>query len=335
MIYKRGRIFWYEFTIDGRRVRASAKTTNKVAALKAEAEHRLRGPRETQVRTYRFESFVEKFLDWSEAQNKPNTHKRYHVSSKPLCGFFGSMKLDQLRTANIEQFKMKRLKECSPAGVNRDLSALRFVLNFAVRNGYLRESPFKVKLLREGPGMMRIVSYEEERLYLSHANPKLRDIATLILQTGMRPTEVYSIRSENVNLGQGYLFVPEGKTKYARRTIPLTPEVKEVLQRRLRPGYLFPSRKGGHIKSCRSHDDLIKKLHLDVRLYDFRHTFGTRAAMAGVDLPTLKELMGHSTIVLTMRYVHPTPEHKIRAVEKLQHFNEQALYPTISPTVVN
>jgi hypothetical protein len=78
------------------------------------------------------------------------------------------------------------------------------------------------------------------------------------------------------------------------------------------------------------------------RLYDFRHTFGSRSAMAGVDLPTLKELMGHSDISTTMRYVHPTPKLKQEAVQKLERYNEEhvfALYepgpwvPTEVPTV--
>jgi integrase len=62
---------------------------------------------------------------------------------------------------------------------------------------------------------------------------------------------------------------------------------------------------------------LVKRLGLSFRLYDLRHTFGSRMAMAGVDLATLKELMGHSHISMTMRYVHPTPEHKRAAMEKL------------------
>src|SRR5438105_4922818 len=56
------------------------------------------------------------------------------------------------------------------------------------------------------------------------------------------------------------------------------------------------------------------------------HTFGSRTAMARVDLPTLKELMGHSTITMTMRYVHPTPEHKLEAVRKLEQFNAEQLF---------
>jgi integrase len=75
--------------------------------------------------------------------------------------------------------------------------------------------------------------------------------------------------------------------------------------------------------ACRSHDTVVRKLGLDFRLYDLRHTFGSRAAMAGVDLPTLKELMGHSSITLTMRYVHPTPAHKKEAIEKLRNWEKR------------
>jgi hypothetical protein len=59
------------------------------------------------------------------------------------------------------------------------------------------------------------------------------------------------------------------------------------------------------------------------RIYDLRHTFGSRLAMAGVDLATLKELMGHSHISTTMRYVHPTPTHKQDAMRKLEKFNAE------------
>jgi DNA-binding winged helix-turn-helix (wHTH) protein len=52
-----------------------------------------------------------------------------------------------------------------------------------------------------------------------------------------------------------------------------------------------------------------------------RRGYGSRAAMAGIDLPTLKELMGHESISTTMQYVHPTPEHKLRAVLRLETYN--------------
>src|SRR5438874_13087711 len=73
----------------------------------------------------------------------------------------------------------------------------------------------------------------------------------------------------------------------------------------------------------KAHEEALKdaKLRSRFRIYELRQTFGSRSAMAGVDLATLKELMGHSQISMTMRYVHPTPEHKRQAVRKLEQFN--------------
>jgi integrase len=328
-VFKRGSVYWYDFWFKGRRVRETTRLTNKTAALRLEAVKKAdlaqgRVQRECPA----FETFVkEEFLPWSKVQHRKwSTHKRYCVSAKPLVKFFKGRMLDDILTADIERFKVERLSQCSAAGVNRDLSALRFMLNFAVRQGYLRSSPFiGVKLLQEGPGMMRVVSSEEEMLYLAHATPLLRDIAVLILQTGMRPQEVFSIRGENVNLQDRFVFVPEGKSRFARRTIPLTDEARKVLKSRMRDGYLFPHRDDPVLPmtACRSHDTVMRKLKLGFRLYDLRHTFGSRAAMAGVDLPTLKELMGHSHISLTMRYIHPTPQHKKEAIAKLAEFNRR------------
>lgn len=62
------------------------------------------------------------------------------------------------------------------------------------------------------------------------------------------------------------------------------------------------------------------KIVLPFRLYDLRHTALTRMAKAGVDLPTLRELAGQASIQMTMRYLHPTPEHKRTAIKKLEAF---------------
>ena len=95
-------------------------------------------------------------------------------------------------------------------------------------------------------------------------------------------------------------------------------------------GWLFPHRRDLNMPMTtiqKAHEEALKKSKIkpSFRLYDLRHTFGSRSAMAGVDLATLKELMGHSNISITMRYVHPTPEHKQAALRKLERFNvEQA-----------
>lgn len=321
MLFKRHKIYWYRFTIKGRRIRESTNTTNKSLALQIEADRRYRMLLMPIQQVGRFDKILQNaFLPWSEVQNKPRTHQRYQCSAKPLAEFFGSLKFDRLANADIEGFKLWRLKQCSPAGVNRDLAALRFILNWAVRNSYLMRSPFNCKLLPEGPGNRRIVSPEEEELYLQNANPLLRDIATLIVETGIRPGEVFAIRRDHVK--DEYLLIPDGKTHFARRTIPLSSRALKVLSGRGGDHLFRHKNKEAPMVCLRSHRTLCRKLKLDFRLYDFRHTFGTRATMAGVDLATLKELMGHSDISTTMRYVHPTPEHKKNAIRKLEKWHK-------------
>lgn len=337
-IYKRGGVYWYDFWFRGIRYRDSTGLRNNTAAKNAEAIRRAelaegragivhRGP------SPKFEDFVKKdFMPWSEKQHEahPRTHQYYGVSSKPLIASFGKLPLDGISTALVEKFKVKRAENVSPASTNRDLAALRYMCNFAIRQGHLTNNPVKgVEFLEEGPGSMRVVSHEEQKRYLDKANPLLRDIATIIVETGMQPEEVFTTRKENVHIDERYVFVAKGKTRFARRNIPLTDTALDVLGRRMRKaklGWLFPHRRDPRVPMTtiqKAHEAAIKgaKIRPPFRLYDFRHTFGSRSAMAGVDLPTIKELMGHSNISITMRYVHPTPDHKKDAVRKLDNFN--------------
>ena len=357
-VYRRGKVYWYEFTFRGQRIRESTGLGNRTAAIHAEAIHKAelaegragivrRGP------SRKFEDFVNNdFLPWSEKQHQshPRTHLRYKVSCNRLIESFGNLTLDRITTGHVERFKLERSEEVTPAGTNRDLAALRSMLNYAMRKGLINRNPVHgVKLLPEGPGAMRVVSQEEQRKYLAKANQLLRDVATVILETGMRPEEVFTIRKENVHLTDGYVFVPTGKTRFARRNIPLTDRVKAVLKRRVRAAkgpYVFPCRYdlSKPLTSVKkAHAEALEKAEIEhpFRIYDLRHTFGSRSAMAGVDLPTLKELMGHSDIATTMRYIHPTPEHKQEALKKLERFNVEQVFkeqeargvPTKVPTV--
>lgn len=342
-VYKRGDVYWYEFMFQGERYRKSTGLSNKAAARTVEARRKVQLAERRAGIVNRpvcptFENFVtSEFLPWSarEHQAHPRTHQRYTVSSKPLKEFFGKLRLDAISQGHVEKFKLVRGESVSPAGVNRDMAALRVMLNLAIRQGYMLRNPVVgVRFLSEGPGIMRIVTHEEERRYLAAANPLLRDVAALILATGMRPEEVYTLRKENVHLLQSYLFVPIGKTPFARRNVPLSDQTGALLKRRLSAAegpYLFPHRNDPQrplTSVKRAHFQAMEDAEIKppFRIYDLRHTFGSRSAMAGVDLATLKELMGHSQISMTMRYVHPTPEHKQLAVRKLEQFNVDQVF---------
>ncbi len=164
----------------------------------------------------------DQFTPWSEKEHAahPSTHEHYQTSAKSLISFFGKPTLDAINSGHVERFKLFRSGEVSRAGTNRDLAALRLMFNFANRLGFVSQNPVKgVRFLPEGPCTMRAIPHDEERRYMAAANPLLRDVAALIVETGMRPQEVFTIRPENVHLTRRYLFVPTGKTRFARRNI--------------------------------------------------------------------------------------------------------------------
>ena len=201
--------------------------------------------------------------------------------------------------------------------------------NFHLKGDLMLKNPVsKVKFLNEDNEQMRILTFEEQRTYLAVCSQPLRDAATLMLETGMRPEEVYRIRTENLNLQDTYLFNPYGKTKAAKRKVPLNKTAVEVVSRRLSETegpYLFPSPDDPSkpvLELNNAHYGALRRSGLQpFRLYSLRHTWATRAAMSGIDLVTLAAMLGHSRIQMVLRYAHPTEQHQAQAVRRLEEFN--------------
>jgi integrase len=156
----------------------------------------------------------------------------------------------------------------------------------------------------------------------------------------MRPEEVFRMQVRNLDFSRREIFNPHGKTAAAKRTIPMTSEVYEILKKRTsgtQSRWIFysPSRPGkpawldrpigsvrkGHVAAVRR-----AKIAEPFRLYDLRHTYATRAAQAGVDVLTLAALLGHTTVQMTSRYVHPSDQHKREAIEKLETYNAEKVF---------
>lgn len=349
-IYKRGGQYWYEFVFEGRRIRRPAKTRSRKAAREIESAYRIKLAKgevgiEEPKRIPTFATALKEFLKWSELEHAahPNTHSRYVVSSKALKRFFGATPLDRITPELVEKFKTSRARKKSdftgrklrPATINRELACLKILFNL-FEDTVPKNPVRKVKFLAEDNEQLRVLTAEEEKLYLLAASQPLRDVATMMLETGMRPEEVCRIRRQNVHLEQGYVFNPFGKTKAARRKVPLTERATAVLARRLekvKGDFLFPGRGTDQpvIKVNRAHAGTLARVNLlrseanqnpipHFRLYDLRHTWATRGAMAGIDLVTLAAMLGHSRIQMVLRYAHPTEEHQFAAMRRIEAF---------------
>lgn len=364
-VYKRGGTWWMVFELGGRRIQESTGCRNKTAALRVEAKRKadLIERRAGFVKPKpapKFTEFVNDFLDWSKGQHKPKTHELHSGNCRTLCRHFRGRWLDEITRGMVEDFKIARRRETrwrksegitvSAVTVNRALSTLRLIYNYAEKSGYNVPNPVKhIEFFAEA-GRARIISSEEELAYFKTASQPLADVARIILDTGMRPEEVFRIESANVDLTQRSIFNPFGKTKAAKRKLTMTEDVWVILKKRVgcsASKYIFQSPDDSEkaIGSVRkAHDGAVRrgKIQPVFRLYDLRHTYASRAVMAGVDLPTLAALLGHTTIQMTMRYVHPAEEHKREAAKKIENYKALSAIrlaershgvPTISTTV--
>jgi integrase len=236
------------------------------------------------------------------------------------------------------------------AEVNREMALLKALFNYYPSltnpvNG-------KGRFLDEDNLQNRTLSYEEEAVYLACCSQPLKDVATIIIQTGMRPEEVYRIKVENisVNANDPFLFNPKGKTAAARRNVPLNTIALEVITRRLnevsgKTEYLFPSPADPSkpvLKLNNAHYGAMRRSGLKpFRLYDLRHTWATRMALSGIDPVTLRTMLGHSEkcgLRLVERYVHPPESHHFEAAKNLEEYNKaqairEAERQSISATV--
>jgi integrase len=154
----------------------------------------------------------------------------------------------------------------------------------------------------------------------------LTPLVLVALATGLRKGELFGLRWPDVDLVRAQLTVRgDGAKSGQTRHVPLNGEALDVLTRWRAAtdanGYVFPGRDGNDdqmndVKTAWT--PILKAAKIaDFRFHDLRHTFASKLVMAGVDLNTVRELLGHSDIKMTLRYAHLAPEHKAAAVAKL------------------
>ena len=138
-------------------------------------------------------------------------------------------------------------------------------------------------------------------------------LITMIMQdTGMRPSEVFEMRLENLRWAERRIWIPSGKTEKARRFVGMTERMHELLSTWCHgdegPGWLFPShRKTGHLMSISGSFKAARdRAGLDTRLvpYSARHSYGTFAVRATGNLFAVRGQMGHASIKSMEPYQH-------------------------------
>ena len=319
-LYRRGKIYWYSITYQGKRFQESLTTDNKKLAEKLYAKVfseivEGRYYEAAKAKSVKFEDMVTKYL-------KEHAHSRDARTAKILLASFEGRTLSQITTRAVSEHRQRRLQKVKPATVYQELALLRRMFNVAIREWeWLRDNPVSRLSFSVGNKNARdrwLTLEEEKRLLESATNPYwLRSLIMVALHTGMRRGEILDLKWPSVDFLRRPIAILKSKNG-EKRTIPMSNTLYALFKgMKIRDfsGRVFPI-SGSSLRQA--FDKTTEKAGLeDFNFHDLRHTFATRLVQNGVDLYKVKELLGHKAIIMTMRYAHHYPESLRSSVEIL------------------
>ena len=337
--------WWIQYyDSEGRRRREKAGTKGNAIDLyrkrKLEALTGAKLPEKLRIRVVKFSEIAEDARTYVKINNSGFKFDEYRLNR--LIAEFGN------RPAEIPIEDLRRWfgeQDWSPATCNRYKTMLSLVYRLGIEHKKAKTNPAKLlKRKREDNERVRFlgqflpVKTEDENLKnLRDEEARLRAVIVkdypthlpelmIALHTGMRPSEQYGLKWDRVDLMRHLISIPKSKNGKARH-IPLNAEAlgafTELSKRHSPVGWVFVTMDSERLCGYKHwFGPAVETAGIrDFTWYCLRHTFASRLVMAGVDLRTVAELMGHKTIQMTMRYAHLAPEHNLAAVEKLVSLN--------------
>ena len=282
-----------------------------------------------------FNEMADFFESHAIAHLKPETVRQYsHILNRILRPEFGNSRLLDVRRADVIALHLRL--EQTPVIANRMLAVGKRMYYFAHECGLLDEqaNPFrKVRFYRE-PHRDRFLSCEEyDRLgevlgqievdgrYCRTAVAGIR----LLVLTGARRSEIESLTWSQVDIDNGEIRLADSKT--GPRSIEISSAVREILESIPVAGeFVMTGSNGARIALRYVWDEARRRAGIeDVRMHDLRHSYATHAAMGGIGMAVIAQLLGHSTVWTTVRYLHVSRIHARKAAEQVSESLTMAL----------
>lgn len=330
-LHQRGRYWQASYTTEVGRVRESLKVTNlKVAQQKAReiaelierGEYATLQDRRAQKRQT-FADFAEEFEakhnEWSES-----TWQACRGMIRRVVEQWGSLPLTAINARMIETFLAMRLDQdgITKATANRYLALLKTMFKKAKRWGYIGHNPAEpIKMVKEEPVIPDALSEEQAEVLLKELPDHARPIAIFALETGMRRGELFRLQWQDVDFAERWIKVRHTKNNEFR-VIPMSDKAHEVLRllwAERSSFYVFAHEDGSPRASIR---EALQNAGMragigHVHLHMLRHTFATRLRNRSVAIDRIKELLGHKTMTMTLRYAKCTPIQLRQAIAAL------------------
>lgn len=285
--------------------------------------------RKKEVKT-KFEDALKRFLEWSEINTRPSTYRNdtYFAERWKVFPRFKGKTLGHISPADVEAFKVARVSEkrgertTSRKTVDNDLARLKRLFSLSLTWGLCEKNPvLAVKFFKPESRRDRFLTPEEETALLDKAATPLQPAIVFSLNTGLRLREMLSLTWSQVDMRRGEVIVTAEKAKGKRsRRVPLNQAARAALDslpHAIDPECLvFPHFRGGTNGPLRRlWDKALKDAELSgVVWHSLRHTFASRLVMAGADLVSIQELLGHTTLTMVLRYAHLAKSHLSQTV---------------------
>jgi integrase len=293
------------------------------------------------------------FMETSKLRNKPSTmdgkakilkwHLLPHVGHLPLNEITYTVIEDLKLTLANQQVRTPRklppenapYPNLAPVTINKSLMVLHRMLVVARKRRLIDFVP-DFEWLRCPLGEFEFLTYDEANRLIAAADGQLRTMIIVALKTGMRHGELLALRWQDVDLVAGRIVIRQnvvrgviGTPKSGKpREIPMSDEARAALQahRHLRGPYVFCKMDGKMLTDSETKNPfahIVRRAQIpkSVGWHCLRHSFASHLAMRGATLRVIQELLGHSTITMTMRYAHLGPEVGRDAVKLLDNLS--------------
>lgn len=321
------KIYWIEFYVEGKKRRERIGPNKALAEnvlhkrLVERAEGKLLDKKK--MSKDKFSDLVKQYREWSKVNNKSyEVNKKYYIDK--VNDHFGSMLLQKITSWDVEKFKSERSKETGKYQVNRELATLKHVFSKAIEWGKLQINPAKgIKKFKESRGRVRFLMPDEfQKLYEQLPYP-LNNISKVAVLSSLRKDNILSLKWSFIDSHNQLLNIPETKNSEPLK-IPMSQALIDLLNsipRHPESEYVFYKPDGSRYQNIDfdQFKEASKRAGIDegFHLHDLRHTAASHLVMSGVDLATVKEILSHKDISMTMRYAHLAPDHKRKAMENL------------------
>jgi site-specific recombinase XerD len=344
-------VWWCRYA-DSRGILRREKVGRRADAIdlynkrRTETLQRKKLPERFRAKGITFRTLCADALEHSRAANTEKSTYELELKVNELLPVFGDMKAEDITKQEIVRWLTteSEKRKWKSSSRNRWQAALSLIFRVGIDNEKITTNPAaRIRRKTENNGRVRFLSDDEYRNLknaIQECGSRFHAAFDLSVHSGMRASEQFSLRWAQVDLDRRQIHLP--KTKNGKpRHVPLNAtavSALETLKQIAKPTAanqpVFPNAEGEAVQGPRG---WFKRAVDRAGISDYswhcnRHTFASKLVMAGVDLRTVGELLGHKSMQMTLRYSHLAPQHKATAVDRLVFTGQLA--PQVAPAVI-